>query len=115
MMINNTIDDAKSGVLHSNKHMRKDNLGKAAMTSAHTAACEALSAHEAVESEVEDEQEDGARDDENIVERELLQQYSSYSPQCSSRWTGLLGVPSPRASMVGVGAGPFIAFLSFFP
>ena len=50
--------------LHRNKLMRKDSLGKAAMTSAYTTACEALSAHDAVKSEVYDEQEDGERDDE---------------------------------------------------
>jgi hypothetical protein len=49
------VDDAKLGVLHRNKLMRKDSLGKAATTSLYTAACEALSAHDAVESEVEDE------------------------------------------------------------
>jgi hypothetical protein len=68
-------DDAKLGVLHRNRRMRKDSLGKEAITSAYTAACEALSAHDAVESEGRDEQEDGERDDEveNLVERELLE------------------------------------------
>ena len=69
------VDDAKLGVLHHNKLMQKDSLGKATMTSPYTAACEALSAHDTLESEVEDEQEDGERDSkvQNLIERELLE------------------------------------------
>ena len=64
------VDDVKLGILHRNKRMRKDSLGKA--TSAYTSA---LSAHEAVESERYGEQDDGERDDKTqiLVERELLE------------------------------------------
>src|SRR5260221_1254645 len=56
------VDDAKLGVLHRNKLMRKDSLGKAAIT-AYTAAYEAISGAHDPESEVYDEQEEGERGD----------------------------------------------------
>ena len=64
------VDDAKIGVLHQNKRMRKDSLGKAVMISSKTAACESLGAHEA-ESQLF---KDGALADqrENLVEQGSL-------------------------------------------
>lgn len=64
------VDDAKLGVLHRNKLLRRDSLGKAAIT-AYTAAYEATSgAHDTVKGEVYDQQEEGERNDE-LVERGL--------------------------------------------
>lgn len=62
-------DDAQLGVLHQNRRMQKDG----ASTSAHAAACHALSAHQAVEDEVEDGQVGEKNQEvEDQVQRELL-------------------------------------------